>query len=95
MFMVNDPDWAPIFAPGGALAREGDYISREVYSKTLETIARDGPDAFYYVSPSILTAIATAFTPPLGTHCRIPRRQDTSDWWHHNDEGLDIIQRRH
>jgi gamma-glutamyltranspeptidase/glutathione hydrolase/leukotriene-C4 hydrolase len=65
MFMVNDPDWAPIFAPDGALAREGDYISREVYSKTLEAIARDGPDAFYYVSVSLLSPFGTTFTPPF------------------------------
>lgn len=58
MFMVNDPDWAPIFAPSGFLAREGDHISREVYSKTLELIARDGPDAFYYASVSLLSHLA-------------------------------------
>ena len=58
MFMVGDPDWAPIFAPNGVMVREGDYISREVYSKTLEAIARDGPDAFYYVSVSLLCPFA-------------------------------------
>lgn len=93
MFMVNDPDWAPIFAPKGVLAREGHHISRKVYSKTLEAIARDGPDAFYYVSVSLLSPFGTTFTPPLGTHCRIPRRQGTKYWWCHNDGRLDILQR--
>jgi Gamma-glutamyltranspeptidase len=74
MFIVNDPDWAPLFAPKGFLVREGDHISREVYSKTLEAIARDGPDAFYYVSVSLHSQFATVFTSPLGTHCRIPCR---------------------
>jgi hypothetical protein len=93
MFMVSDPDWAPIFAPKGILAREGDYISRKAYSKTLERIARDGPDAFYYVSVSLLSPFSTTLTLPIGTHCRIARRQGTNDWWHHNDGGLDIVQR--
>jgi len=93
MFMVNDPDWAPIFAPKGILAREGDYISRKAYSKTLAAIARDGPDAFYYVSASLLSPFSTPLTPPLGTHCRITRFQGTRDRWHHNDGGLDIVQR--
>lgn len=90
-FIVSDPDWAPIFAPNGVLAREDDYISREAYSKTLEAIARDGPDAFYYVSASFLFSVGTTFTPPLGTHCRIPRHQDTSHWWYHNNGGLGIV----
>lgn len=91
MFMLNDPDWAPIFAPRGILAQEGDHISREVYSKTLEAIARDGPDAFYYVS--VLSPFSTTLTPPLGTHCRITRRQGTNDRWYHNYGGLDVVQR--
>jgi len=92
IFMISDPDWAPIFAPNGVLAREGDYISRKMYSKTLKAIAREGPDAFYYVSGSLLSPFGTIFTPPLGTHCRIHGRQDTGDWWYHYDGGLDIVQ---
>lgn len=47
--MVDDPDWAPIFAPNGYLARRGDRIQRLNYSKTLRAIAEEGPDAFYMV----------------------------------------------
>jgi gamma-glutamyltranspeptidase / glutathione hydrolase / leukotriene-C4 hydrolase len=47
--MLGDPDWAPIFAPDGYLARRGDDIERFNYSRTLRTIAEHGPDAFYTV----------------------------------------------
>jgi gamma-glutamyltranspeptidase len=48
-FMLHDPDWAPIFAPHGYLARHGDHIERLNYSRTLRMIAEKGPDAFYTV----------------------------------------------
>lgn len=90
MFMVGNPDWAPIFAPNGVLVREGDYISREVYSKTLEAIARDGPDAFYYVR-FLCTPFCHYIYTPLGTDCRIPCRQDPSDRWYRYNGGLVIV----
>ena len=45
--MLNEPDWSAIFAPSGRLLREGDTIRRENLSRTLYTIAEQGPDAFY------------------------------------------------
>lgn len=47
--MLGQSDWSAIFAPEGKLLVEGDLIVRESFSKTLETIANDGPDAFYKV----------------------------------------------
>lgn len=48
-FILGDPDWAPIFAPGGRLARRGEKIARVNYSNTLKTIADEGAEAFYSV----------------------------------------------
>jgi gamma-glutamyltranspeptidase/glutathione hydrolase/leukotriene-C4 hydrolase len=47
--MLNNPDWAPIFAPNGRLARKGEKIRRTNYARTLKSIADNGPDAFYVV----------------------------------------------
>jgi gamma-glutamyltranspeptidase/glutathione hydrolase len=38
---------AEVFLPGGEAPRVGDAIVRRDYAATLETIARDGPDALY------------------------------------------------
>ncbi|CUA66843.1 gamma-glutamyltranspeptidase [Rhizoctonia solani] len=46
-WMENDKDWSPIFAPGGKLLKQGDWIKRENFSYTLSSIANEGPDAFY------------------------------------------------
>ncbi|KAI0743604.1 gamma-glutamyltranspeptidase [Daedaleopsis nitida] len=45
--MLSEPDWRDVFAPGGRLLKEGDLIRRTNLSRTLETIAEEGPDAFY------------------------------------------------
>ncbi|KAJ6625664.1 gamma-glutamyltranspeptidase [Mycena sp. CBHHK59/15] len=45
--MLNNPDWSAVFAPGGTFLREGDVIKRTNLSRTLATIASEGPDAFY------------------------------------------------
>ena len=45
--MLNAPDWRAVFAPDGQLLKEGDIIRRTNLSRTLETIAEQGPDAFY------------------------------------------------
>ncbi|KAF7315733.1 Sec7-like domain belongs to guanine nucleotide exchange factors [Mycena indigotica] len=45
--MLGNPDWSAIFAPGGKFLRKGDAIQRRNYSRTLATIASEGPDAFY------------------------------------------------
>lgn len=44
------PDWQPIFAPEGDLLREGDPISQQALARTLQTIADEGPEAFYKVT---------------------------------------------
>ncbi|KIX00131.1 gamma-glutamyltransferase [Rhinocladiella mackenziei CBS 650.93] len=46
-FLVDDPNWALDFAPNGTLVGLGDTITRKRYANTLETIAEEGPDAFY------------------------------------------------
>ncbi|KAF5353228.1 hypothetical protein D9756_008074 [Leucocoprinus leucothites] len=45
--MLNHPDWKPVFAPDGILLKEGDWINRTSYSRTLSIIAEQGPGAFY------------------------------------------------
>ncbi|KAJ6593887.1 gamma-glutamyltranspeptidase [Mycena capillaripes] len=45
--MLENPDWSAVFAPRGTFLREGDVIKRTNYSRTLATIASQGPDAFY------------------------------------------------
>ncbi|CAE6430634.1 unnamed protein product [Rhizoctonia solani] len=46
-WMENDKDWSPIFAPGGKLLKQGDWIKRVNFSYTLSSIANEGADAFY------------------------------------------------
>ncbi|KAI0645531.1 gamma-glutamyltranspeptidase [Trametes meyenii] len=45
--MLNEPDWRAVFAPEGRLLREGETIRRTNLSRTLATIAEEGPGAFY------------------------------------------------
>ena len=51
--MHNSPDWKAIFAPKGCLLREGDVIRRVALSRTLATIAEEGPGAFYSVRRTV------------------------------------------
>ena len=46
-FFLNDPEFAKDFAPNGRLPQLNETITRQRYATTLETIAREGPDAFY------------------------------------------------
>lgn len=46
--MLSQPLWASIFAPHGQLLVAGDILRRENYSRTLETIGREGADIFYH-----------------------------------------------
>jgi len=46
-FLVNDLEFAIDFAPQGTLLKLNDTITRKRYANTLETIADQGPDAFY------------------------------------------------
>ncbi|TEB37867.1 hypothetical protein FA13DRAFT_1725483 [Coprinellus micaceus] len=45
--MLEDEDWRAIFAPNGRILREGEWIRRTNLSRTLRTIATEGPEAFY------------------------------------------------
>lgn len=47
-FMLDNPTWSQVYAPRGYLAVEGDWIKREAYGRTLETVAKHGADAFYH-----------------------------------------------
>jgi gamma-glutamyltranspeptidase/glutathione hydrolase len=52
-FLVNDLEFALDFAPKGRLLKLNETITRKRYANTLETIANEGPDAFYHPrSPS-------------------------------------------
>lgn len=46
-FFVHDPAWAIDFAPNGTRVSLNQTMTRKRYADTLETIAREGPDAFY------------------------------------------------
>jgi gamma-glutamyltranspeptidase/glutathione hydrolase/leukotriene-C4 hydrolase len=46
-FILKDPVWARIFAPGGKFLEEGDFIARPNYARTLKLIADEGAEAFY------------------------------------------------
>lgn len=46
-FLLNDYEFALDFAPHGKLLTLNETITRKRYANTLETIAKDGPDAFY------------------------------------------------
>jgi gamma-glutamyltranspeptidase/glutathione hydrolase len=46
-FLVDDPAFALDFAPHGRLVTLNETITRKRYADTLETIAYEGPDAFY------------------------------------------------
>jgi gamma-glutamyltranspeptidase/glutathione hydrolase len=46
-FLVNDLEFALDFAPKGRLLKLNETITRKRYANTLETIAKEGPDAFY------------------------------------------------
>ncbi|KAG9196302.1 gamma-glutamyltranspeptidase / glutathione hydrolase [Alternaria panax] len=46
-FLVNNVEFALDFAPRGRLLKLNETITRKRYADTLETIAKDGPDAFY------------------------------------------------
>ncbi|KAF9585009.1 hypothetical protein BGW38_004305 [Lunasporangiospora selenospora] len=45
--METNPAWSEVFAPEGTALVEGQWIKRKVYAETLQTIAQEGPDAFY------------------------------------------------
>ncbi|KAJ5634063.1 hypothetical protein N7528_001905 [Penicillium herquei] len=46
-FLSNDPEFAVDFAPNGTRLGLGDTITRKRLADTFETIAEQGPDAFY------------------------------------------------
>jgi gamma-glutamyltranspeptidase/glutathione hydrolase len=46
-FLLNDPEFAIDFAPRGHLLKINETITRKRYADLLETIAHEGPDAFY------------------------------------------------
>ncbi|KAK7692608.1 hypothetical protein QCA50_004240 [Cerrena zonata] len=56
--MLNLPDWQAIFAPKGRLLREGELIQRLNLSRTLATIAEEGPWS------TVQSAIIPSFPPP-------------------------------
>ncbi|KAI1349303.1 gamma-glutamyltransferase 1 [Xylaria sp. FL0043] len=64
-FLTDDPTWAIDFAPHGYLVKLGETITRKRYADTLETIANDGPDAFY--TGPIAEATIAALTKENGT----------------------------
>ena len=47
-FLTQDPAWAEDFAPMGARLQVGEMMTRKRYGHTLEKIAKEGPNAFYF-----------------------------------------------
>lgn len=64
-FLTNDPAWAIDFAPNGTLVKLGDTMTRKRFADTLETIAKEGVDAFY--SGAIAKATIAAIQAANGT----------------------------
>ncbi|KAI9047506.1 hypothetical protein LZ554_008223 [Drepanopeziza brunnea f. sp. 'monogermtubi'] len=54
-FMVTDPTWAIDFAPNGTRLGLGDTMTRKRYADMLETVAKEGPNAFYYGAQAAAT----------------------------------------
>lgn len=46
-WMKNLPEWAEIYFPNGTPVKKGDVVKRPNLANTLETIAREGANAFY------------------------------------------------
>jgi gamma-glutamyltranspeptidase/glutathione hydrolase len=57
-FLLKDPLFRETYAPNGTLVGLGDTVYRKRYADTLETIAKEGADAFY--TGRIATNIAEA-----------------------------------
>lgn len=57
--IFGDPVWTEIFAPNGRLLKEGELARRTNYSRTLATIAEEGPNAFYKgpIADAIVSAV--------------------------------------
>ena len=55
--MLGEPVWREIFAPNGTLLQTGDIVRRTNYSRSLATIASEGPDAFYKVGARELRSL--------------------------------------
>jgi gamma-glutamyltranspeptidase / glutathione hydrolase len=61
-FLIADPNWAIDFAPNGTLVGLGDTMTRKRYAATLQTIAKEGADAFYTgpIAEATIEAVQTA-----------------------------------
>ncbi|KAI9495243.1 nucleophile aminohydrolase [Zychaea mexicana] len=61
-WLMTMPEWTEVFAPNETLAKAGDLIVRSKLAETLDTIAREGPDAFYtgYIAESLVNATQAA-----------------------------------
>ncbi|KAJ4480098.1 gamma-glutamyltranspeptidase [Lentinula aciculospora] len=55
-FITQDAIWAETYAPNGTVLVEGDTCYRKRYADTLETIAKQGANAFYTGNIAINTA---------------------------------------
>jgi len=88
-FMKNDPDWKFLY-PNGTLLRHNDVLYRKEFAQTLETIAEEGPGAFYNgsISRSIVEYIrkrgGIMTEADLGNYT--VRIEDTIHGWYHGRE---------
>jgi gamma-glutamyltranspeptidase/glutathione hydrolase/leukotriene-C4 hydrolase len=73
-FMLEDPVWAEVYAPRGALLVEGEWVKRERYADTLEIVARQGPGALYSGE------IADDIVDTVRKHGGILTHQDLADY---------------
>ncbi|KAJ3494949.1 hypothetical protein NMY22_g20000 [Coprinellus aureogranulatus] len=84
--MLEDEGWRAVFAPGGRVVREGEWVRRTNLSRTLRTIALEGPEAFYRgpIADSILRTIERTggilSSSDLQSYTPIVRRALTGTW---------------
>lgn len=74
----DKPGFAAVFMPSGAAPREGDLFANPALARTLETLARDGRDAFY--KGSIAAAIVEYSRAHGGFFTADDLAEHTSDW---------------
>jgi hypothetical protein len=80
--MLSNSDWQDVFAPNGRLLEEGEIIRRTNLSRTLATIAEEGPEAFYKVNHFRRLHMDCTNVSRIGSHRRLYRREGSSYRWH-------------
>ncbi|CAO3597298.1 unnamed protein product [Absidia cylindrospora] len=61
-WLMESPEFRKVYAPTGSIAQPGDILKRPNLARTLEIIAKEGPDAFYTgkIAESLINTIQQA-----------------------------------